>query len=81
MGRYNIGKRKDRQITNYYEKISAGKTREVVHEVIFQIGNREDMAVGTVEGDLAVKVLDEYVKDFQKRNSNATGIWLLSTSG
>ena len=27
------------------------------------------MAVGTAEGDLAVKVLDEYVKDFQKRNS------------
>ena len=26
------------------------------------------MAVGTAEGDLAVKVLDEYVKDFQKRN-------------
>ena len=25
-------------------------------------------SVGTVEGDLAVKVLDEYVKDFQKRN-------------
>ena len=26
------------------------------------------MAVGTLEGNLAVKVLDEYVKDFQKRN-------------
>ena len=26
------------------------------------------MAVGTDEGDLAVKVLNEYVKDFQKRN-------------
>ena len=38
------------------------------HEVIFQIGNREDMAVGTTEGDLAVRVLDEYMKDFQKRN-------------
>ena len=38
------------------------------HEVIFQIGNREDMAVGTEAGDLAVNVLDEYVKDFQKRN-------------
>lgn len=36
--------------------------------MIFQIGNREDMAVGTAEGNLAVKVLDEYVKDFQKRN-------------
>ena len=38
------------------------------HEVIFQIGNCEDMAVGTPEGELAVKVLDEYVKDFEKRN-------------
>ena len=36
--------------------------------MIFQIGNREDMAVGTAEGGQAVKVLDEYVKDFQKRN-------------
>ena len=66
--RYNVGKRKDRQITNYYEKIRQGKQEKLFHEVIFQIGNREDMAVGTDEGDLAVKVLNEYVKDFQKRN-------------
>ena len=66
--RYNLGKRKDRQITNYYDKIRQGKQEKLFHEVIFQIGNREDMAVGTAEGDLAVKVLDEYVKDFQKRN-------------
>ena len=66
--RYNVGKRKDRKITDYYEKIRLGKQEKLFHEVIFQIGNREDMAVGTVEGDLAAKVLDEYVKDFQKRN-------------
>ena len=66
--RYNIGKRKDRQITNYYEKIRQGKQEKLFHEVILQIGNREDMAVGTAEGNLAIKVLDEYVKDFQKRN-------------
>ena len=66
--RYNVGKRKDRQIANYYEKIRQGKQEKLFHEVIFQIGNREDMAVGTTEGNLAVKVLDEYVKDFQKRN-------------
>ena len=66
--RYNIGKRKDRQITNYYEKIRQGKQEKLFHEVIFQIGNREDMAVGTAEGGQAVKVLDEYAKDFQKRN-------------
>ena len=66
--RYNVGKRKDRQITNYYEKIRQGKQEKLFHEVIFQIGNREDMAVGTTEGDLAVQVLNEYVKNFQQRN-------------
>lgn len=66
--RYNVGKRKDRQITDYYEKIRQGKQEKLFHEVIFQIGNREDMGAGTTEGDLAVKILDEYVKDFQKRN-------------
>ena len=66
--RYNVGKRKDRQITNYYEKIRQGKQEKLFHEVIFQIGNCEDMAVGTTEGELAVKVLNEYMQDFQKRN-------------
>ena len=66
--RYNVGKRKDRQIANYYEKIRQSKQEKLFHEVIFQIGNREDVAVGTTEGNLAVKVLDEYMKDFQKRN-------------
>ena len=71
--RYNVGKRKDRQITNYYEKIRQGKQEKLFHEVIFQIGNREDMAVGTEEGNLAVKILDV--------ESNAKVIWVLSTSG
>ena len=35
--RYNIGKRKDRQIANYYEKIRQGKQEKLFHEVIFQI--------------------------------------------
>ena len=68
--RYNVGKRKDRQITNYYEKIRQGKQEKLFHEVIFQIGKCEDMAVGTPEGNLAVKVLDQYMQDFQQRNSN-----------
>ena len=66
--RYNVGKRKDRQITNYYEKIRQGKQEKLFHEVIFQIGNCEDMAAGTPDGELAVKVLDEYIQNFQKRN-------------
>ena len=35
--RYNVGKRKDRQIANYYEKIRQGKQEKLFHEVIFQI--------------------------------------------
>lgn len=66
--RYNEGKRNDRKITDYYEKIRQGKQEKLFHEVIFQIGNSKDMAVGTETGELAVKVLDEYMKDFQKRN-------------
>lgn len=66
--RYNEGKRNDRKITDYYEKIRQGKQEKLFHEVIFQIGNSKDMGAGTEEGELAVKVLDEYMKDFQKRN-------------
>ncbi|MFQ7247498.1 MAG: plasmid recombination protein [Ruminococcus sp.] len=66
--RYNVGKRNDRKITNYYEKIRLGKQEKLFHEVIFQIGNCGDMAVGTGEGELAVKILDEFLKDFEKRN-------------
>lgn len=66
--RYNVGKRNDRKITNYYEKIRLGKQEKLFHEVIFQVGNCGDMAVGTEEGELAVKVLDDFIKDFEKRN-------------
>lgn len=66
--RYNVGKRNDRKITNYYDKIQHGKQEKLFHEVIFQIGNNKDMAAETPEGDLAVKVLDEYMQDFQRRN-------------
>ena len=57
-----------RKITLAAARIAQGKQEKLFHEVIFQIGNREDMAVGTEAGNLAVNVLDEYVKDFQKRN-------------
>lgn len=66
--RYNQGKRKDRQITDYYEKIQHGKQEKLFHEVIFQIGNKDDMAAGSENGDLAVRVLDEYMQNFQERN-------------
>ena len=41
--RYNEGKRNDRKITDYYEKIRQGKQEKLFHEVIFQIGNNHTL--------------------------------------
>ena len=69
--RYNAKqKRADRIIPDYYEKIRAGKQEKLFHEVIVQIGNREDMGAQSENGDLAAQVLDEYMREFQKRNPN-----------
>ena len=68
--RYNIGKRKDRQIANYYEKIRQGKQEKLFHEVIFQIGNKDDMNAKSEDGLLAKRILTEFMDEFQDRNPN-----------
>ena len=69
--RYNAKqKRADRMISDYYEKIRSGKQEKLFHEVIVQIGNREDMNAQSENGALAAQVLDEYMREFQKRNPN-----------
>lgn len=67
--RYNDKQtRKDRKIDDYYEKIRSGKQEKLFHEVIIQIGDKDNMGSETVEGQLAAKVLDGYMKGFQERN-------------
>ncbi len=69
--RYNEKQtRKDRKIGDYYEKIVSGKQEKPFHEIILQIGNRDDTGARTADGDLAVRVLDEYMRGFQQRNPN-----------
>lgn len=69
--RYNDKqKRADRRIDDYYEKIRTGKQEKLFHEVILQIGNKDNMAAISEDGQLSAKVLDEYMKDFQQRNPN-----------
>lgn len=69
--RYNAKqKRADRMIPDYYETIRSGKQEKLFHEVIVQIGNREDMNAQSENGALAAQVLDEYMREFQKRNPN-----------
>ena len=66
--RYNAKQRKDRQVKDYYEKIASGKQEKPFHEIILQIGNKDDMGAKTEDGQLAAKVLDDYMKEFQQRN-------------
>ena len=69
--RYNAKQtRVDRRIENYYEKIRSGKQEKPFHEIILQVGNKDDMSADSDEGRLAAAVLDEYIRAFQERNPN-----------
>ena len=69
--RYNDKQtRSDRRIDNYYEKIRNSKQEKPFHELILQIGDKENMGAGSENGNLARQVLDEYYQQFQERNPN-----------
>ena len=69
LARYNEKQiRNDRRIDDYYEKIRSGKQEKPFHEIILQIGDKDTMGAETEEGQLAAKILDEYMQDFQRRN-------------
>ena len=69
LARYNEKQtRSDRRIDDYYEKICSGKQEKPFHEIILQIGNKDDMGAKTGDGQLAAKILDKYMQDFQQRN-------------
>ena len=63
--------RSDRQIKNYYKKISReSKQEKPFQEIIVQIGDKDNMGAETQNGQLAKKILDEYMRGFQNRNPN-----------
>ena len=67
--RYNEKQtRADRRIENYYEKIRNSKQEKPFHELILQIGDKENMSAESESGILAREVLDEYYRGFQERN-------------
>jgi len=69
--RYNAKqKRSDRKIDSYYEKIRQSKQEKLFHEVILQIGNKDDTNAQSEEGQVAKEILTEFMADFQKRNPN-----------
>ena len=64
-------KRKDRQIPNYMEHIRKSKNGEkLFYEIVVQIGNKYTCNTSTENGELAKKILSEYMIGFETRNPN-----------
>ena len=59
--------RSDRKIENYYEKIRNSKQEKPFHELILQIGDKENMSSESENGALAREIIEKYFRGFQVR--------------
>ena len=62
--------RADRRIDDYYEKMRTSKQEKLFHELIVQIGNRDDTNRNMLEIVYAQSALEDYMLGFQERNPN-----------
>ena len=68
--RYNDKQtRADRKIANYYEKISNSKQEKPFHEIILQIGDKENMAAESENGQLAA-VMERYGIEWEHKGTH-----------
>lgn len=61
-------KRSDRIIKDYHDHIRHSRQEKEFHEVIFQIGNKDDTPCGSDIAVRATEVLKQYAENFQQRN-------------
>lgn len=59
-----------RRIHDYYEHIASGKREEAFYEIVIQFGDMQTSPCGSQRGEIAAQMLEEYMRDFQKRNPN-----------
>lgn len=67
--------RNDRRIEDYYEKICSSKQEKPFHEIVLQIGNKDDTGINTELAETAKQCLTEYAKGFQARNPTLRVFW------
>jgi hypothetical protein len=73
-------KRADRKIEDYYAHLFGNARKDVVatssnkeksfYEIVVGIGDKNTCHVGSADGELAARILDEYVRGFSERNPN-----------
>ena len=61
-------KRRDRIIKDYHDHIRHSRQEKEFHEVIFQIGNKDDTPCGSDIAVRATEALKQYAESFQQRN-------------
>ena len=57
-------------INNYLEHIQKSKQEKPFYEIIVQVGNRDDMGIGTPNEAVAKRILEDYLRRFEERNPN-----------
>lgn len=62
--------RTDRKIDSYYEKIRLSRQEKLFHELVVQIGNKDDTNCRLPDGQTAALALTDYMGSFQERNRN-----------
>ena len=67
--------RNDRRIEDYYEKICSSKQEKPFHEIVLQIGNKDDTGIHTELAETAKQCLIEYANRFQARNPTLRVFW------
>lgn len=60
----------NRRYVDLTEMYNTIKQEKLFHEVIFQIGNKDDMNAKNEDGLLAKRILTEFMDEFQDRNPN-----------
>ena len=67
---YNEKKRSNEKIYDYYEHIKNSKQERLFEEIIVQFGNMNDSSIGSEDWNLKIRLCEEYMRDFEKRNPN-----------
>lgn len=71
LSEYNAKKKHPYQrIPDYYEHIRKGKLEKLFNEIVVQFGDMKDCGVGSDNWETAKQMLDEYMREFEKRNPN-----------
>ena len=63
-------KRADREIPDYYEHVKKSGKCKLFYEVVVQFGDLHDCGLGSENWSTAQAMLDEYMREFEKRNPN-----------